>query len=135
MVTCKDCANYEDPETSVQNPFIGAKVPYCKKLRIKNVWIGRAEGCNFFTPKAKEGLEEKRKKIMEMSKKEISETYGISDSYAAVLNSALKNKRFEVLNRQDLTPEEMSKELGISKSTINAYISVLKKVGLREGEE
>lgn len=130
MITCRDCANYEDPEASVQNPLIGERLPYCKKLRIKNVWMDRAKSCNFFINKAEEELDEKVKKIREMSKKEMSEKYGISNSYAAVLNSALKNERFEVLKRQDLTPEEMGKKLGISKSTVNSYITVLEKVGL-----
>lgn len=145
MVSCRDCIYYKAPGEQAEGLYIGKDVAFCEKLQIKNVWIKRAESCNFFTPrkerkkleevkevkiKKEAKVEEELEKIRGMSKSEIAQTYEISESYASVLRSALKADRYKILKREELSLSEMADKLEISKSTVRSYLSALKQVEL-----
>lgn len=129
MVSCEECVHYRSPNESLENPYLGEEVPYCEKLRIKNLRLNRAMDCLFFTTEEVDEIEKKRKEIMKLSKGDIAEKYGLSKSYASVVLSALKPERFEIL-KKDLSLSQMRNQLGISKSTVRAYLSALKQVGI-----
>lgn len=111
---------------------------YCVNLHIKDLDTERANFCTFYSPKSRgelrrdkeELLELKRELLLEMSEEKLAQKYEISAGYVSMLKSALKEGRFEILVRNDLSSTEISKKLDISESSVRAYLTALKKVGI-----
>lgn len=66
----------------------------------------------------------------EMSKEELSRSYGISEKLAVDFKTALEPEYFSTLTNSDLTFKEMAEKLGVSYLTIRHYRYTLTKVGL-----
>ncbi len=62
MVSCEECVHYRSPNESLENSYLGEKVPYCEKLHIKNLRPNRAMDCLFFTTEEIDEIEIEKKK-------------------------------------------------------------------------
>lgn len=83
----------------------------------------------------KEKAEEKRKKLLKMSKGEIAKEYGISKGYVNIVNRALQKECFEVLTNPEMSTSEKAKELDISENSVSLELTALKKIGITIGED
>lgn len=139
MVSCKNCVHSIPISEIMGEKFSGeSNSYYCMNLNIRDLDTNRAEFCTFYTSKEEAEktydenkiLELKRDFLTEMTEEEISTEYGISTGYASMLHSALKKTRFDTLINKELSVSTISEELEISESSVRAYLTALRKVGI-----
>lgn len=139
MASCKNCV-HSIPISEVMGEQFSSEYNsyYCMNLNIRDLDTDRADFCTFYTSEEeaekthdeRELLELKREFLMEMTDEEISTEYEISTGYASMLHSALKENRFGTLIDDELSVSKISEELEISESSVRAYLTALRKVGI-----